>query len=504
MRTLTLLIAIAAAAATACTTKRNEAVCCVSEADCARLGVDEPRPCEVGQACKDFGCVAAECDTSAECTSPAAPVCIDHLCVAACRSDADCAGAAGGPRCAEDGACVGCLSQADCPASAPLCDEEDRSCRGCEADAECASGVCLEADAVCADPGQLVYVRNDGLDAGSCSSDMPCQTLSFALGQVTPSRNVIRIVGGNLMTQMGTLVITKPVVIDGADTTLIKPFSVPLFSVEAFLGQVSLEGVIVLGSSTSGDPAIRVAMGSTLRIVKSALKTSLVEVTNGSLDLRDVTVSSSLESSNAVRCTNGTVSARRAHFEHTTITATNCQLNVTRCRFDEIASGSIGAQGGVVVIENNLVIQAYELADTMGVSSLAPGSTIRFNTFVNTSGVTSDGTALACDGTVTVTSNVFAYGSAHPLGPAGSLPCRAAFSLFDSTAAAEHTTGAGNVVADASTFFVNRGARDFHLAGASPAKGAADPAIPVREDFDGSPRPAPAQSRPDIGCFEAP
>jgi hypothetical protein len=104
MRTLsvTLLLAIAAAA---CTTKRTEGVCCVTEADCAQLGVGEPRPCEVGQACRAFECVAAECATSAECTSPDAPVCIDGLCVASCRVDADCAGAASGPHCASDGAC---------------------------------------------------------------------------------------------------------------------------------------------------------------------------------------------------------------------------------------------------------------------------------------------------------------------------------------------------------------------------------------------------------------
>ncbi|HWO19082.1 MAG TPA: hypothetical protein VNO30_09900 [Kofleriaceae bacterium] len=498
MRTLSLLIAIAAAA---CITKRNEAVCCVSEADCARLGVDEPRPCEVGQACKDFACVAAECDTSAECTSPAAPVCIDHLCVAACRVDTDCAGAAGGPRCAEDGACVGCFSHTDCPAGAPLCDAEDRSCRGCEADAECASGVCLEADAVCAEPGQLVYVRNDGVDIGSCTRDMPCQTLSFALGQVTPSRDVIRVVGGSLSTPLTTITLDRAVTIDASNTAIGKPFNGPLFSVGSLSRFVTLGGLRLLGSSNPSDPMITVASGSLLRVVRSVLDTAMIDVANGGLELRDVrAVAGSLFA--AVQCTNGTVSARRVEFEHTAIHATNCQLNVSRCRFDEISDGSITAQGGAAIFENNLVLQAYELADTLFLMNMAPGSRVRFNTFVNTSGVVSSGTALSCDATLEVSSNIFAYGSAYPLGTAAGM-CRATHSLFDTAANPEQTMGQGNVVADAATFFVDRAAQDFHLSAASPARAAAA-AASVADDFDGKRRPAPAGSRADIGCYEAP
>jgi hypothetical protein len=64
--------------------------------------------------------------------------------------------------------------------------------------------------------------------------------------------------------------------------------------------------------------------------------------------------------------------------------------------------------------------------------------------------------------------------------------------------------GEGNIVADASTFFINQTARDFHLSAASPAKGAAAPGSSIADDFDGNPRPAPAGSRADVGCFEVP
>jgi hypothetical protein len=64
--------------------------------------------------------------------------------------------------------------------------------------------------------------------------------------------------------------------------------------------------------------------------------------------------------------------------------------------------------------------------------------------------------------------------------------------------------GEGNQTGSAVTFFVDRASRDFRLSIASPAKGAAEPSLPVAEDFEGKPRPAPIGSRADVGCFEAP
>lgn len=500
MRFLCCLIAIAAAAA--CTTKPTEGVCCVTEADCARLGVDAPRSCEVGQACKAFECVAAECASSAECASPDAPVCVDSLCVEACRTDDNCVGAAGGPICADDGACVGCLGDADCPASAPFCDAEDRRCRGCELDAECASGVCIEADAACAEPSEIIYVQMSGNDVGDCTNATPCGTLPYALQKVTATRKVIRISGGSLQTAPATITIDRPVVLDGSGTSLSKAANVPLFSIGMSAGVVTFEGLVVFGSSDPSEPTITVASGSSLRVTESVFNTASIDVANGSLDLRDVSLATSLVAMQAVKCSSGTVSARTADFEHTSIGATNCQLNVSRCRFDERSAGALSAQGGVAIIENNLVIQSDELADTMSLTNMAPGSTVRFNTFVNTSGVASSGVALYCDGTPDVTSNIFAYGSAYPMGPP-LFRCPATLSLFDTVAVPEQSMGQGNIVADAATFFVSPVARDFHLSAASPAKGMAAPGTSVTEDFEGNPRPAPVGSTADVGCFEA-
>lgn len=311
-------------------------------------------------------------------------------------------------------------------------------------------------------------------------------------------------IGDYLTTPTGTLAIDRPVVIDASAAEIRQPSTVPLFSVAASVGKVTLEGVRLLGSSVVGNPTITVASGSLLRIVKSVLNGAVIEVVNGGLELLDTRVGTTLQGLRSVSCMNGTVSARAVEFEHTKVGATNCQLNVSRCRFDQIDDGSIGAQGGVAIIENNLFISSNEYADLMSVKSLAPGSAVRFNTFVNTSGVDSDGVALSCDGTATVTGNIFAYRSAHPLGPSGFAPCPTRFSLFDTVAVPQHTIGEGNQVADSATFFTNLALKDFRLSAASPAKQAAEPNLLVNEDFEGKPRPVPAGSRSDAGCFEAP
>lgn len=483
-------VSVMAAAVAGCTTKNNPDVCCVSAVDCARLGVDDPRPCGAGQACRDFGCVAAECATSADCTAPGAPVCVDQLCVAACREDADCAGAAG-PICASDGACVGCLADAQCPASAPFCDAEDRACRGCEADAECASGVCLEMDARCAAEAEVVFVSAQGADTGECSRSAPCKTLQYALTKVLfPTRLVIHVAGGTL-TLGSDITFTVPVYLDGTNTTLLGDGSGPYLQVmSAGGGPATVANIAVAPTTGTG---FTVTAMNTLRLfnVNASLP---VENLGGTLIARSSRLG-------GVTCTSGTATIERCQFVGSRVESSNCQLAISSNLFDENGSDALSVSGGRVILENNLIIQAYELADTVLVVNAAAGSAVQFNTFVNTSVLASDGVALYCDSTVDVTSNIFAYGSKHPHG--GSM-CASRYSLYDSVALPAQTGGVGNKVADGASMFANRASRDFHLSPMSPAKAAAESGLSVAEDFDGNPRPVPVGTRPDIGCFEAP
>lgn len=352
------------------------------------------------------------------------------------------------------------------------------------------------------EPAGPIYVTRTGADLGGCAIAAPCRTLSYAVRQVTASRGVIRVDTDRLVTA-APISIDRPVLIEGTPTTIDPVIGAPTFVIEAHAGTVAFEGLRVLGAPDARAPAITVARGSTLQLARSVLDTAAVTVDGGALELRDVKLTTPLPRVEAVLCTNGTVRVRGAEFVHATIEAAGCDLTVSRSRFDELTDGSIGALGGRAVIENNLIVQAYELADTMYLSRLGPGSAVRFNTFVNTSRVAADGIALYCEGLLDVTSNIFAYGSEHPLGPPA-LRCPARFSLFDTVAAAEQTEGEGNLVADASAMFADAAAGDFHLACESPARGAAEPCLAVSEDGGGGPRPAPLGTRADIGAFEAP
>ncbi len=486
MRTLLLLISLTAAA---CTTKPNEGVCCVTETDCARLGLDEPRPCEVGQACKSFACVAAECATSAACTSPDAPVCVDGLCAASCRVDDDCAGAAGGPRCVADGACVGCLTGADCPANAPFCDAEDRRCRGCDADVECASGVCLELDGRCAAEREVVFVSTAGQDVGECARSMPCGSLAYALTKLDiPTRLVIHVAGGYLAIADTTL--GAPVYIDGTNTLIDGDGTGPYVHVTSS-APVTLANVTI---SPASGPAMTAAANGTLRIDNSRVDRG-VETTGGTI----IAARSRFTGVIPVKCTAGVLAIEGSHFM-SALESTSCQADVSSSIF-EVDGGHAISASGRVLLENNLFVQSSEVADTVVLTGNAPGSSVRFNTFVNTSTVASDGVALYCDATLEVTSNVFAYGSTHPHGPS---TCSARYSLYDAIALPEQTDGVGNRVADGATFFASQPARDFHLAPASPARGAAEPGTGVTRDLEGRLRPSPIDSAPDMGAFEAP
>src|SRR5688500_16806472 len=103
------LICLLVVLVAACGTRANPAVCCVSQADCSSLGIDEPRrDCGDGLICLDHACVPPECEV-----------------------DVDCGGDK--PFCAEDRTCVGCRGNADCPTASPICDDATRVCRRCDA-----------------------------------------------------------------------------------------------------------------------------------------------------------------------------------------------------------------------------------------------------------------------------------------------------------------------------------------------------------------------------------
>lgn len=466
-------------------TKPNPNTCCVTQAQCDELGADELRPCEAGQACRASNCVASECLTSSDCTSAQAPICLLNLCVSSCANDDECADVANRPYCTADSTCVGCIDAAQCPASAAICDATTRACRGCDRDDECDSGVCIEADGVCAAPERIVWVAQTGADTGTCTKGSPCETLAFAIGQVSTSRSVVRILGTNI-SDNGSITIDRAVTIDATNVRLGSLGSVPIFNVTS--GYVTFEGFAFEGVNPN-EVAIVGGTATTVRLVASSVQRMVVNTNGGAIEARDATFRQG-----QLTCTGGTIVVRDSSWSRSGVRGTNCNATISGSYFDD--AGEFFVSGGVVRVLNNVFVATSEYLDLLNVSTLGAGSTFAFNTVINTATVTMSPVALYCDApTLHVTSNIIAYNSRDPI-----RGCVVTNSLFDLPAG---TDAAGNATADVSTIFADLVGAEYRLATGSPAIGIGEAGI-VTEDLAGLPRPSPVGSQPDAGAHEAP
>ncbi len=479
------------AAAASCSTRPNPDFCCATAETCAAAGLtDELRPCEVGQACKAYECVAAECTTSAECTSPEAPTCLHGLCAAGCAVDDDCAGVAGRPRCdVVDATCVGCTSSDQCPADRAICDADTRSCRGCTADDQCASGVCIEATGRCAADEEIIYVTEAGTDAGTCPRSAPCKTMAFVMPQTGPIRSVIRILGADFHLGNNTIFLSGGVSIDGSNTTLTSAAR-PVIHAH---GPANLEGVR-LASDDISSLLIDVSAGGILGLAQATLELGSINVSVGAmLDIKNVRlVDGKLE------CDPGSKLTMKASRLEESLLRSSCEIVMSgnRLELPYDALSSIFFFGSVQRIENNLFIGDYP-NNTLILLAASPQTAFRFNTIVNTSAITGAGYAVNCQEGTDMTGNIIAYNSTTPVS------CATRHSLFDAAGVQEVGRGIGNRSADVMTFFKDRQAGDFHLSPNSPAIGFGEPGL-VTADLDGNARPMPTGSLPDVGAYEAP
>ncbi len=433
-----------------------------------------------------------ECKTASDCTSPAAPFCAAGSCVAACQANDDCTRLAGTPFCqTTSGTCVACLDASVCSADRPVCDATAGSCRGCVRDEECPGGICVEADGTCVADSNVVFVDSlAGRDAGPCTRTAPCLTLAFAISQVPASedRIQIKILSGTFALTASVSLI-RNLYLEGSDTIVTGPAAMFTLAQGASvtLSHVDLRPASGLVTSVDADKTLRLFDVQT---------TGGFDVKGGSLDAGQTRFTNA----GGITCNAGTLSVQRSVFDDSQLTTMTCAVIVRRTRFNLTSDANkISIDSGVLTFENNLMVQSDGIADTMTVIGVAPGSTLSFNTFVNTAVLASDGVALQCSPSLKVSSNIFAYNSMHPL-----TSCDAArYSLLDSVALPQFTTGVGAKQGDRGTFFVDLAGKDFHLSASSPARGAAEPGLGVSDDFDGNPRPAPTGSVPDMGAFEA-
>lgn len=450
-------------------------------------------------ACGDVVAKGPSCESSAECTDPAAPFCVNAQCQAACSGPVDCVDPERGV-CASDGACVGCVMNTDCDAAAPICDTGERACRGCEMDSECPGGVCIEAAGTCAPDSDVAFVTMMGTDAGTCSRTAPCATIPFAIS-VSGSRKIVHVLGGSLNTS--TLTLSSDRTLDGEDTTLTGGSTTSTLVVQA-PASVTVEGFRISTPTMAGVAGISLNGAARARLYNLKLTGSgglaIAAASGSTLLLSHSHVGDiGIPRTHSINLSSATAVIEENVFEMTILGGTG-SLTASRNRFESSADGSIQFGNGLLVAENNLIIHRDGFNDSMLLNDLRAGSAVRFNTFINTTAVGSDGAALSCAGAgVSITSNIFAYNSGNPI----TGTCETRYSVFDDRALT--AAGTGNQKVGIETIFVNRLGGDYHLSATSAAKGNAEPGLNmVKVDFEGKPRPNPAGGPADSGAFEAP
>jgi hypothetical protein len=457
--------------ALAACTKPNPEVCCLDAADCASIGVSDPeRTCAEGLACVNNACVVPSCSTDG--CSAEAPVCDIGLDVCTgCTVPTDCDQFDTKVCDIDSGACVGCLEDLDCAASAPVCDA--RACRGCRLDSECLSGACGD-DGSCVLEQSVVYLAPTGSDSGTCSREMPCNTIKFGLSQTSVSRNHIVLNNGSYagsIGQIGTPISSLTtsalsLVIHGGSSTL---------SVTTGDGQVVFPIEV---PTTIRDLTISFApFGSVFRVVASttlervSIRSEVGIIVRGALVARDV----ALESTGSSGGAGVVVQTGSLKFERGKITGG--------------ANGIVAAAGTVEL--SNLLVHGTTKAGidlTPAETNVLVGGSIDFVTISDTGAASTAAAALTCfNPNFPVRSSIlWTPGSSRPVSDA----CN-----FSSTIAGPiGVVGATNN----DPKFVNAVFDDFHLAANSPALDVVDtgPAL----DFEGDPRPQGA--RFDLGADE--
>ena len=495
MRMRTILVLILGLGA-ACGTKPNPDVCCTDVDQCAAIGVsDGLRLCGgAGQVCTPAGvCVASQCDVNADCTDAASPICIAHACVAKCVMDADCMDPAAA-KCDSDGVCVACVDNAQCTAeTAPACDATSHMCRACTADADCDSGVCLEFSGECAVTSRLIVVSPSGASNGQCDAGHPCLTIVDAMALITGERDVIRIVGGKVQTGKPSIDVPHidAVIVDGDATAAVGPGSgSAVFEVEQG-ATLTLEGVAISGTGPSSRVMAVNNIGGQVVITKCALTHS-----GFTLGIGTLAIDSSVLDDFVATQTGGVAKLENNHSSAFSFTMTSGDATLERNVLGGDGAETVEVDGGRVTLDNNLITSTDSFEDAIRIQGATAGSTFRFNTMVNTSGVDNTATSVNCTANTFATSNIIAWNSS------GRLECVSTYSLYDTFA---NPGGGGNQSADASAFFIDYAHQNYHLSATSPALGHGDPAVTnVTVDLDGNPRPNPAGSAPDVGAFEAP
>ncbi len=178
------------------------------------------------------------------------------------------------PLCGPAGTCVACLDSTQCDESTPICGATN-TCDGCKEHSDCAafSGICSD-DGACAPESAVVYVRKgSSADAGDCTQDAPCQTLTYASGRIqadNANKRYIRILDSESYSGVGG----GSLAFSGIDVTVIGnnasissiDNNKPIVDVGA-AAQVTLQGVTLQAIGTGVDGVLCRFNDSSIRLV---------------------------------------------------------------------------------------------------------------------------------------------------------------------------------------------------------------------------------------------
>jgi len=449
-------------AAVACT-KPNPATCCLDSADCSAAGFDEIRECAPGLACVNHECEVPKCSTTG--CGAEQPVCniTTDVCEGCSTSD-DCHRFASTPACdTSNGACVECVASTDCPMpTKAICDHQ--VCRGCQDDKECSSGACGD-DGACVADAAAIHLDPGGNDAGACSSSAPCRSISYALSQVSVSRNHIVMNPGGYA-HAATVISAQNtnashLFIHGGGATLSYSSEVSMLDIR--IGVTIRHLTFEVGGAKA---ALEFSAPDPSEVEDVTIRQGFYGVlAGGVVRLRDVVIED---------CTDG-------------ISMGGGQLSLERGTIKRGTTGIVAGTATSVAITNVLIYGTADLA--MDLASAT--GTVEFTT-VSDSGA-ADGLgprAVNCSSSITLRSSiVWVPGTS-------SRPPFQNCNVVSTIAGPNNGPGAMNV----DPKFVSAANHDYHIATNSPAKDAVDTG--PAKDFEGDARPRGAKF--DIGADEAP
>lgn len=413
-----------------------------------------PNYCEAGTLCTDASIDSIEgCNANPNICTGTDTTCLNNFCV-------DCA-----PGDEQES-----VAQCDV-AGAPVCGTDNR-CRACAEDSECASDFCN--DGTCIPTADVIYIKRNELDIGTCTQADECGSPIFGMALVTATRKYMHVeANADPYVLPAALIITQPVVIHAMGAIFERPSGNQIIDVTG-------------GSST--------IVGVTVRDAAGGGGADGIRCVDATLTLRSVTATGS---------------------DDRGIDAANCVLDINRSELSDNTEGGLRVIDGRFSLTNSYVFGNGDNASAAGGLSLNPNATpnvLELNTIVKNTGSTSNGSAggVVCSGTSLITArNNVIYGSLTTNVEVEGTNCPHTHSVIGPM-----NTPIGTMVRTLTVIelaFVNFATGDdvgdFHIGAASLLRNSAAPASTAGNtavDFDGEARPNPSPMNADIGADEIP